>query len=186
MLEKTNTQAERLAQIMTVKSIGYVSYTCDGYNKKTSGRKTVHKDFASSYHNRQMIDELNLNKNKAISSIMQNDEDTNIQLYHARLAIGAEGHLRFADMYRELFQVIEKETGLPCYKKYKSLRHALSHQRPVVDAEKAVITHFGAGWYDFTATHEFDHNSKKNRENLKKDADDLKKIVIAHLIGKLR
>lgn len=89
-------------------------------------------------------------------------------------------------MYRELFQVIEKETRLPCYKKYKSLRHALSHQRPVVDAEKAVITHFGAGWYDFTATHEFDHNSKKNRENLKKDADDLKKIVIAHLIGKLR
>lgn len=88
-------------------------------------------------------------------------------------------------MYRELFQVIEKETGLPCYKKYKSLRHALSHQRPVVDAEKAVITHFGSGWYDFTATHEFDHNSKKNRENLKKDADDLKKIVIAHLIGKL-
>lgn len=40
--------------------------------------------------------------------------------------------------------------------------------------------------YDFTTAHEFDHNSKKNREHLKEDAGDLKKIVIAYLAGKLR
>jgi hypothetical protein len=82
--------------------------------------------------------------------------------------------------------VIVIPPGLPCYQKYKSLRHAISHQRPVKRAKKDVEKHFGAGRYDFTANNEFNHNSKKNRENLKKDADDLKKIVIAYLVAKLR
>jgi hypothetical protein len=189
MREKANTQAERLAQIMTVKSLGYVGYYYQGHQQKNpppSGTRTVRTSVTGRYHTRQMIDELNLNSNQAISSIMQNDEETNMQLYHARLAIEAEENRQYANMYRELFQVIEKETGLSCYKKYRSLRHAISHQRPVEDAEKAVNTHFKAGRYDFTTAHEFDHNSKKNREHLKEDAGDLKKIVIAYLAGKLR
>jgi hypothetical protein len=189
ILEIANTQAERLVQIMTVKSLGHVNYAYQGYSPKNpnaSGSKTIRKSVTAVLHTRQMIDELNLNSNQKISSIMQNDEDTNILLYHARLAIEAEENRQYANMYRELFQVIEKETGLPCYKKYKSLRAAISHQREVSRAENDVITHFGAGHYDFTANHEFDHNSKKNRKNLKIDADNLKKVAIAYLIAKLR
>jgi hypothetical protein len=189
MLEMANTQAERLAQIMSVKALGHVNYAYKGFspkNQNAQGSKTIRKSVTAVSHTRQMIDELNLNSNQKIGSIMQNDEDTNIQLYHARLAIEAEENRQYANMYRELFQVIEKETGLPCYKKYKSLRAAISHQREVSRAENDVITHFGAGHYDFTANQEFDHNSKKNREHLKIDADDLKKVAIAYLIAKLR
>jgi hypothetical protein len=186
MLEKANTQAERLIQIMTVKSLGYVNYTYEGYNSKMSGAKTVIKKIGFPFHTRQMIDELNLNKNRAISFILENDEDTNIQLYHTRLAIGAEESRRFADMYRELFQVIEKEIRLPDYCKYKSLRDAISHQTKLDRAMAEVEKHFGKGRYDFTSNQEFNHNSKKNRENLRKDADDLKKIVISYLSPKLK
>jgi hypothetical protein len=189
MFEMANRQAERLAQIMTLKSIGYVNYAYHGYipkNPQASGEKTVRAGVTSRNHTRQMIDELYLNSNQAVSSVMQNDEDTNIQLYHARLAIEAEENRQYANMYRELFQIIEKETGLPCYKKFKSLRAAISHQREVSRAENDVITHFGAGYYDFTTNHEFDHNSRKNREHLKIDADNLKKVAIAYIIAKLR
>lgn len=189
MLELANTQAERLAQIMSVKAPGYVKYAYEGRSPKnpqaSGGTKTVRKDCTALYHRRQMIDELNLTSNQKISSIMQNDEDTNIKLYHARLAIEAEENRQYSNMYRELFQVIEKETGLQDYKMYKSLRNAISHQKPVKDAEKDVKNHFPSGWYEFT-NHEFNHNSKKNREHLKKDAGDLKGIVITELIKKLR
>jgi hypothetical protein len=67
---------------------------------------------------------------------MQNDEETNIQLYHTRLAFEAEKNRQYANMYRELFQVIEKETGLSYHKKYKSLRNAISHQMEVKKAER--------------------------------------------------
>jgi hypothetical protein len=187
ILEKANTQAERLVQIMSFKSLGHVKYSYEGYHQKTSAgtARTVRKKFTGVYHIQPMIDELNLKSNQAISSIMQNDEETNMQLYHFRLAIGAEENRQYANMYRELFQVIEKETGLQNYQKYKALRHAISHQRPVDRAENAVITHFGAGRYNFTPNHEFDHNSKKNREHLKEDAGDLKQAVIKYLSPKL-
>ncbi len=93
MFEKANTQAERLAQIMTVKSLGYVDYYYQGHqpkNPQPSGTSTVRAGVTGRYHKRQMIDELTLNSNQKISSIMQNDEETNMQLYHARLAIEAE------------------------------------------------------------------------------------------------
>jgi hypothetical protein len=188
IMEKANTQAERLAQIMTLKSLGYVEYAYHGHNPKNPQvSKPVRASVTCRYHIRGTIDELNLNSNQRISSVMQNDEDTNIQLYHAHLAMEAEENRQYANMYRELFQVIEKETGLPCYQKYKSLRHALSHQTKLDRAMPKVKKYFGEERYDFTTTtHEFNHNSKKNREHLKEDADNLKKIVIAYLIGKLR
>jgi hypothetical protein len=189
ILEMANTQVERLVQIMTVKSLDHVNYAYQGYspkNQPVSGTKTVTRGWGFPFNTRQMIDELNLNSNQKISSIMQNDEDTNIQLYHARLAIEAEENRQYANMYRELFQVIEKETGLPNYKKYKSLRDAISHQKYLDRAMGDVITYFGPGRYDFTTNQEFNHNSKNNREHLKEDAGDLKGIVITHLIGKLR
>jgi hypothetical protein len=187
ILEKANKQAERLAQIMTVKSRGYVSATLDGYRVKTGtnpDRWSVLKKISPLYHIRQTI-ELDLN-NKAIISIIENDEDINLQLYHASLAIEAEENRRFADMYRELFQVIEKEEGLQDYCKYKSLRAAISHQRKLDRAKDHVEKYFGKGRYDFTANHEFDHNSNKNRENLKKDANDLKTIVMSYLSTKMQ
>jgi hypothetical protein len=189
MFEMANRQAERLAQIMTLKSIGYVNYAYHGYipkNPQASGEKTVRAGVTSRNHTRQMIDELYLNSNQAVSSVMQNDEDTNIQLYHARLAIEAEENRQYANMYRELFQVIEKETRLPDYYKYKSLCDAISHQRRLNRAIADVENYFGKGRYEFTANQEFNHKSSKNRANLKDDAKDLKKIVISHLIGKLR
>jgi hypothetical protein len=189
MLEMANTQAERLTQIMSVKALGHVKYAYHGFSPKNpspSGSKSVRTSMTAVSHRRGMINELNLNSNQRISNIMQNDEDTNILLYHARLAIEAEENRQYANMYRELFQIIEKETGLPCYKKFKSLRAAISHQREVSRAENDVITHFGAGYYDFTTNHEFDHNSRKNREHLKIDADNLKKVAIAYIIAKLR
>lgn len=186
MLEKANTQAERLAQIMILKSLGYVKYTYAGYSLKMSdGRKLVIRDYVFPFHVRPMINELNLISNRKINSIIQNDENTNMQLYHARLAIEAEENRQYANMYRELFQVIEKETGLPCYQKYKSLRDAISHQKELHSAPTKVKEYFGQERYDFL-NGEFNHNSKKNRNHLKKDADDLKKVVIAYLVGKLQ
>ena len=187
--EKANTQAERLAQIMTLKSLGYVDYAYHGHNPKnpqSSGGKTFALSATIHSHTRQMIDELKLNSNQAISSIMQNAEDTNIQLYHSRLAIGAEETRQYGNMYRELFQVIEKETGLPKYQKYKSLRNAISHQKRLDRAMPDVKKYFGKRRYEFTTNKEFNHNSKKNRENLKKDAGALKKTVIRYLRPKLR
>jgi hypothetical protein len=88
----------------------------------------VAKKFIGRSHTRGMIDELNLNSNQKISSIIQNDEPTNILLYHFRLAMEAEENRQYANMYRELFQVIEKDTRLQYHGKYKSLRDAVSHQ----------------------------------------------------------
>jgi hypothetical protein len=187
ILEKANKQAERLAQIMTVKSRGYVTATLDGYIVKTGtnpDRWSVLKKISPRYHIRQTI-ELDLN-NKVIISIIENDEDTNLQLHHASLAMGAEESRRFADMYRELFQVIEKEEEVKDYCKFKSLRNALSHQRKLDRAKPKVEKYFGKGRYDFTANDEFDHNSSKNMENLKEDANDLKSIVMSDLSTKMQ
>lgn len=169
ILENANKQAERLAQIITVKSRGYVTATLDGYRVKTGtnpDKWNVLKIRSALYHIRQTI-ELDLN-NKALISIIQNNEDTNLQFHHASLAIGAEESRQFADMYRELFQVIEKEKGLQDYCKYKSLRDAISHQKKLDWAKDDVEKYFGKGRYDFTPNDEFDHDSHKNRENLKK------------------
>lgn len=192
MLGQTDIQAERLVQIMTLKSLGYVKYTYDGCCYKTSrGTWMVAKGFTPRYNIRGMIDELNLNSNQKISSIMQNDEPTNILLYHFRLAIEAEENRQHANMYRELFQVIERdgearelgELGVH-YAKYKALRDALSHQKPLNWAPSEVEKYF-KGRYEFL-NGEFNHNSKKNRENLKEDAGNLKKLVISYLIPKLQ
>jgi hypothetical protein len=192
MLGQTDIQAERLVQIMTLKSLGYVQYTYDGYCYKTS-RCTwmVIKSFVARYHIRGMIDELNLNSNQKISSIMQNDEPTNLQLYHFRLAIEAEENRQYASIYRELFQVIEKDGELRQlgqfgdeYDKYKSLRAAISHQKKLDSAPTKVKDYF-KGRYDFV-NGEFDHNSNKNRQHLKEDAEALKKIVINYLTKKLQ
>ena len=187
MKEKANKKAERLVQNMTLKGRGYVKYVYEGFRTKTpnaSGRRTLRKEFTGSYHIRAMIDKLDLNSNQAISSIMQNDQD--MQRYHVRLAKEAEENGQYANMYKELFQVIEKEILLKDYNKYKSLRDALSHQTELDRAKPKVEKYFGKRRYDFTTNDEFDHNSTKNRENLKKDAEDLKDVVIEHLDINLR
>ena len=107
MLKKANTQAERLTQIMTVKSLGHVKYAYQGCNPKnpqaSGGTTTVTTSTTGRYNIRPMIDKLNLNSNQKISNIMQNDEDTNILLHHARLAIEAEENRQYANMYQRAF-----------------------------------------------------------------------------------
>lgn len=76
MLKKANAQAERLVQVMTVKSLGYVKYYQHGYSQKVSADRTiVGVRLRSRYHMRQTIDQLNLEANQAIRSIMDNDEN---------------------------------------------------------------------------------------------------------------
>jgi len=85
---------------------------------------------------------------------------------------------------KELFQIIEKDKGFKDYDKYKALRDALSHQRPVQHAEKEVNKYFPDG-YEFN-NHEFNHLSENNRVNLRKDAEDFEQSVIPQLNGKLQ
>jgi hypothetical protein len=201
MLEQANRQAERLAQIMTLKTLGHVKYTYEGHSRRTPwGTKLVTKQFTARYHIRgRPIDELNLNSNQKINSIMQDDEPTNILLYHFRLAMEAEENRQYANMYRELFQVIErdgekKELGefQVDYPKYKSLRAVISHQKHLGWAPGQVKEYFDEKRegseekeerYEFLNA-EFNHNSKKNRDHLKEDAGALKKVVIEYLTRK--
>lgn len=188
MKEKADKEAEQGAQILTLKRLSYVKHRYEGYSRRTSrGTKLVAKQFIVRYNiQASTIDELNLNSNQAISPLMQKDKDFKMQTYHFYRAMEAEENRQYANMYRELFQVIEKEKEMPWYKKYKSLRDAVSHQDELKRAMPKVQKYFDEERYDFTENKEFDHSSKKNREHLKEDAGNLKKLVISYLKIKLQ
>ncbi len=177
---RTNKLAKRLAHIISIKSGKYVTPILDGHSvrkdpeRRPDTERWSHvKDLIAVYNIENDIDELDLTDN-TIDLILQNDGDINQQLHHASLAIGAEKVRQYENMIREFFQIIEKDKNIPDYYKWKALRDALSHQKPVSHAKSEVENYFCVGHFDFT-NDEFDHDSQKNIEHVMLEASNFKK-----------
>ena len=190
VLTRTNKQAKRLAHIMTVRSGNYVTPTLTGYCVRTDPERRP--DTERWQLNRMMIGvydilqdiELDLNHNTIIS-ILQNDDEFNQQLHHGSLAIGSEEIRQYENMITQFFQVIEKDTALQDYDKWKGLRDTLSHQEKLYKAKSEVEKWFGVGSFDFTANDEFDHDSYKNLERVKLEASNFKRFIMTYLNARI-
>jgi hypothetical protein len=187
VITKADQQAKRLADVITFKrEKRVVSHRTGIMERIEDDRWKLGKIFTARYHILKDI-ELDLGDN-VIAQMIENDEEINQQLHHASVALGAEELDLFVTMFTELFQVIEKETTLQDYCKYKALRDAISHKELDPDrAFKRVNYWFPSpNHFEFTANYEFDHNSPKNLKQLKSEAYNLKKLVMSYLIAKMQ
>lgn len=184
VLAEADRRASRVTNILNVESGRFVRHNQIGYMKKTATGWTTTSSYTASYSVRAHVD-IDLSKPK-IANLITSEDDINQQCHHASLALRSEELQQYETMTTELFQVIEKESSLQDWPKYKALRDALSHQKPVQRAKSQIERYFEIGYFDFSQSDEFDHNSPKNMKNLKVEAHTLKGIVMQHLKSKLQ
>ena len=183
VLTEADRQAKHLADILAVKRGIFVTCHQSGYTKKTASGWTTTAAFTSSYriHAHVQIDL----RDPKIAALIATESDTTQQLHHYNLALRAEGLGQYEGMITELFKVIEKEKTIPAWSKYKALRDALSHQKPVPHAKSNIDLNFGLGYFDFIVNDEFDHNSPKNMRNLRAEALALQSIITSYVTTKI-
>jgi hypothetical protein len=192
-IKRANQQAKRLVDLLSFKRGKRVPYAWKAVQRitETGLVETTGIVGRISTSNLRAI-ELDL-QDKGVKHLIENAEEINHRLHHFSLALGAEELQLFANMFTELFQVIEDANPanrIQDYEKYEALRNAISHRTLNPKKPRAAMAQVKR-WYphpndfEFTKDNEFDSNSEKNEKQLGTEAFNLKKAVLAYLSTRL-
>jgi hypothetical protein len=164
-------KALQLCNLMSIKHRLFIKPILTGISKiKKDGTREVLAEKTSSW---TRVKELNFDmKDKEIINLLHDATMTKI---HHHIAKGIESYYQsdHAESIRQFYQVVEHlPSKFPTLKKYRPLRHALSHFGPVFpDTITNLETEFGINYFNFTSTNSFDYTSPSNLKNLKKEAE---------------
>ncbi len=158
-----------LSNFISVKYGKYIRSSLEGFSRVNHhGTLRVTKLIGMRWSH---IRELKLDlKDKTTSSAL-NDTEKNILYEHASRGIKAAQDEDPVTMIREFYQVIEGK-GIPNYlKKFKYLRHVLSHNGPIHGNTKRNLEQgFKKGYFRFSPKNAFDYTSPQNIERLNEQA----------------
>ena len=162
-------KALQLCNLMSIKYRLYIKPILHGLNKiKKDGKREVIAEFKSSW---AYVKELDFDINdKDIINLLQ--DETMTKIYH-HIAKGIESYHEndHAESIRQFYQIVENfPNNFPNLKKYKPLRHALSHFGNLFpDTITDLNKNFGKN-FTLTSTNSFDYTSPSNLKNLENEA----------------
>ena len=186
-------RASRLTQLLSALSGTWYDFYLNGYAQPAGGKidpstgrttNTVVSILSSRFHirNNAILDM----SDKNFSKIIKGENSKLIQkikfMSDARLN---EKAMDYAGIIKNLVLACD---GYPKekLKKFKSLRHALSHTGPLHESTINGLKKFGDGYFELMPDNGFDHDSEQNKENIKTQAIEFLKIMHRQLMAELR
>ena len=164
-------KALQLCNLMSVKYRFYIKPILTGISKiKKDNTREVLAEKKSSW---ARVKELNFDmKDKEIINLLH--DATMTKIYH-HIAKGIESYYQndHAESIRHFYQVVEHfPSKFPALKKYRPLRHVLSHFGNLKSHTVTTLNkEFGINYFTLTSTNSFDYTSPSNLKNLKKEAE---------------
>ena len=180
-----NSQAIKLTQLLTASSGTHSEFFATGYKEITkSGRRRIRTSIHSSYTIRNKAI-LSMNDNKFQNILNVNDKFTE-KIHFISKARRAEKSKDFESIIKYLFQACN-ENPQGELKKFKFLRHAISHNKNELKnlTMDELKKGFGENYFQLSGN-KFDFESKQNIKNLKIQAKSFLKTMHSDLRQKLK
>jgi hypothetical protein len=182
-LDTAKIKAKRLVDILAVLSGGHLSYFLRDHSIQSPGGRTrVTSTIRSAYDiiSPQPLDLRRRNVARLITTLKPKGKDRRLsdRIGYANNGLEAYRNELYGVMIKEFYLAIADK---PRARKYKPLRHALSHHERLEPwTRKKLEKNFGKGYFDLPYG-KFDHSSPKNRENLQKEAIKIMEIALGYL-----
>lgn len=183
-----NTKAKKFVDQLALLSGGDLSYYPDGDSiRPPVGRTKVSRTFIAKYNidSPETIDLSQGNFANLIETVKLKGDDRRLahRLNHFNNGLEAAKNGRSEVMIKEFYLAIEDKWKA---RKYKFLRHALSHSgRLDSRTRKKLENNFGKGYFDMP-NGILDHSSPKNIDHLRIQANELRNIDMDYLRKELK